>query len=178
MNIGIKFVPSPGLLAMLKTGDNLSPVLSGAAEKVVDYLRDYHSKMDWRESRWMPPSLGFAKKVVEGWQPLATHTFGTERVHRITIVNTFGLLAWKVSGGDISPVNAEFLTIPLISEAKGKSVAEFRAGASEPFFRLAWRCAGRSGASCRRSTRSVQRGIRKHRPKTRCPPTRRWPACS
>jgi hypothetical protein len=51
--------------------------------------------------------------VVNGWQaPVVSG-------NSATVENTFGLLAWKVSGGTISPKNAQALTIPLVSEAKG-----------------------------------------------------------
>jgi hypothetical protein len=129
MNVTIKITPSPGLVALLQRGQDLSPVLEGAGQAAVDYLRRYHSQMDWKGDRWLSPSLGFADKVVQGWQD------PTVSGNRVTITNTFGLLAWKVTGGEITPKSAEFLTIPLISEAKGKSVAEYRSGASEPLFR-------------------------------------------
>jgi hypothetical protein len=77
----------------------------------------------------MSPSLGFADRVVKGWQPPVVSG------NRVTVTNTFGLLKHKVTGGTITPIRAQYLTIPLISEAKGKSVAEFRAGSSEPLFR-------------------------------------------
>lgn len=129
MAITIRIVPSQSLLAMLQRGQDLSSVLDGAGHAAADYLRAYHGKMDWRGPRYMSPSLGFAQKVVAGWQdPVVSG-------NRVTITNTFGLLSWKLTGGTITPVNAQWLTIPLVSEAKGKSVAEFRAGSSTPLFR-------------------------------------------
>jgi hypothetical protein len=106
-------------------------VMQRAGQAVTDYLRRYHANFatGWQGGHWMSPSLGFADKVVKGWQN------PTVSGSRVTITNTFGLLGFKVSGGTITPKTAQFLTIPLISEAKGKSVAEFRAGASEPLFR-------------------------------------------
>jgi hypothetical protein len=129
MNIQIKITPSPQLTRLL-SGPPLASadILQRAGQAVTDYCRAYHAKMDWKGSGWMAPSLGFADKVVAGWQnPVVSG-------NRVTITNTFGLLSWKVKGGTITPVRAPYLTIPLISEAKGKTVAEYRAGASTPLF--------------------------------------------
>jgi hypothetical protein len=106
-------------------------VLQRAGQAVTDYLRRYHANFasGWKGSHWMSPSLGFAGQVVKGWQPPVVSG------NRVTVTNTFGLLKHKVTGGTITPIRAQFLTIPLISEAKGKSVAEFKAGSSEPLFR-------------------------------------------
>lgn len=80
-----------------------------------DFFRDYHSKMTWRGSRWIPGgnSGQFAVNVVNGWQAPAVAG------NTATVANTFELLAWKVSGGTIRPVRAQALAIPLVSEAKG-----------------------------------------------------------
>ncbi len=131
MDISIKITPSAGLTRLLRGSEVVASaaVLQRAGQAVTDYLRRYHAGMDWKGSGWIPPSLGFAKKVVAGWQPPAVSG------NRVTVTNTFGLLKWKVTGGSITPKTASFLTIPLISEAKGKSVAEFKAGSSEPLFR-------------------------------------------
>jgi hypothetical protein len=131
LNISVKVTPSAGLTRILRGSEIVAgyAVLQRAGQAVTDYLRRYHAGMTWQGPRYMSPSLGFAQKVVAGWQPPVVSG------SRVTITNTFGLLKWKITGGTITPVNANFLTIPLVSEAKGKSVAEFRAGSSEPLFR-------------------------------------------
>jgi hypothetical protein len=133
MNISVQITPSPGLQRLLRGSEMVASaaVLQRAGQAVTDYLRRYHANFasGWKGSHWMSPSLGFADKVVKGWQnPVVSG-------NRVTVTNTFGLLSWKLRGGTIVPVKAQFLTIPLISEAKGKSVAEFKAGSSEPLFR-------------------------------------------
>jgi hypothetical protein len=133
MNISVSIKPSAGLTTILRGSQIIAgaAVLQRAGQAVSDYLRRYHANFGnaWRGSHYMSPSLGFAQKVVAGWQaPVVSG-------NRVTITNTFGLLKHKVTGGTITPIRAQYLTIPLISEAKGKSVAEFKAGSSEPLFR-------------------------------------------
>ena len=92
------------------------------SQAAYQFLKDYHSKMDWRGPHWIPGgtrSGEFARKVVEGWQqPVIS---GLSAV----IDNNFGLLNWKVTGGTISPKNVKYLTIPLIPAAKGIGVRNF-----------------------------------------------------
>ena len=98
------------------------------AREVYRFLIDYHSQMDWRGSNWFPgPASGqFAANVVKGWQPpvIAGNT--------ATIENTFGLLSWKVTGGTITPKNAQALAIPLMGTAKGVSPLNY----FTPLFRV------------------------------------------
>jgi hypothetical protein len=133
MNISVQITPSPGLQRILRGSQMVSgqAVLQRAGQAVTDYLRRYHANFasGWKGNRWMSPSLGFAGQVVKGWQNPAVSG------SRVTITNTYGLLRFKVTGGTITPKTAQYLTIPLVSEAKGKSVAEFKAGSSEPLFR-------------------------------------------
>jgi hypothetical protein len=133
MNISVQIQPSAGLQRILRGSEVVagSAVLQRAGQAVSDYLRRYHANFasGWKGSHWMSPSLGFADKVVKGWQPPVVSG------NRVTVSNTFGLLKHKVTGGTITPIRAQYLTIPLISEAKGKSVAEFKAGSSAPLFR-------------------------------------------
>ena len=91
-----------------------SLALFAGGEAVYRFFRNYHSKMDWRGPRWIPgPNSGqFAQNVVYGWQPPEVGTDG------VIVRNTFGLLAWKISGGTITPKYAQALTIPLTTKAK------------------------------------------------------------
>jgi len=106
-------------------------ILDGGSQAIYDYLVEYHSRIDWREGNWFagPGSGEFQKSVVEGWQP------PVRSGNTITIKNTFGLLSWKTTGGIITPRRATHLTIPLISEARHRSVAEFRASTGDRLFR-------------------------------------------
>jgi hypothetical protein len=102
-------------------------VLELGSNAVWAYLIDYHSKMDWKGPRWMPgPNSGeFAKRVVTSWQrPVIT-------AHGAKVINTFGLLNWKVTGGVITAKRAKFLTIPLIPAAKAAGSA---ANFGQPLF--------------------------------------------
>jgi hypothetical protein len=141
VNISVKITPSAGLQRILRGSEIVASaaVLQRAGQAVTDYLRRYHANFasGWKGAHWMSPSLGFAGQVVKGWQPPVVSG------NRVTVTNTFGLLKHKVTGGTITPIRAQYLTIPLISEAKGKSVAEFKAGSSEPLFRA-------GNALCRR----------------------------
>jgi hypothetical protein len=103
-------------------------------DAVANYLRTYHTRFreKWRGTRYMagPRSNMSWQAVVAGWQdPEITGD-------RITIKNTFGLLAWKVSGGVILPQRATKLTIPLIPDAKGIRAADFVAEEGTPLFRV------------------------------------------
>lgn len=133
MNLSVKITPSAGLQRILRGSEIVAgrAVMQRAGQAVADYLRHYHTNFAsaWKGPRYMNPSAGFADQVVKGWQdPVVSGT-------RVTITNTFGLLGFKVRGGTITPKTAPYLTIPLISAAKGKTVAEFKAGNSEPLFR-------------------------------------------
>jgi hypothetical protein len=107
-----------------------SPVQSGALAGW-QFLRDYHSKMDWKGDRYLgagPNSGQFARDIVMGWQPPVM-----AGKNQATVVNTDPLLAWKITGGPIYAQNAQYLTIPVVPEAKGIPAREypdklFRAG--------------------------------------------------
>jgi hypothetical protein len=119
---------------MTELGALRKAALPKAADDTVDWLRRYHTRFrqDWHGPRYMagPRSNLFWQQVVAGWQdPVVSG-------NRVTITNTFGLLAWKVSGGTISPVRAQWLTIPLIPEAKGLTAAELKAEEGLPLFRV------------------------------------------
>lgn len=104
--------------------------IEAGAQYVYAFLVEYHGKMDWRGPRWIagPNSGEFARKVVEGWQP-PEMTSDSQAVVR----NTFGLLAWKITGGTITPKTGRMLAIPLVGRAKGiwprnSPIKLFRAG--------------------------------------------------
>jgi hypothetical protein len=107
-------------------------ILDSGSRALYDFLVEYHSRIDWKESHWFPGmrSGDFARQVVEGWQP------PTRSGNVIEIRNTFGLLNWKIKGGVITPRRASHLTIPLISEARGFPVAVFSAGTGQRLFRV------------------------------------------
>jgi hypothetical protein len=99
-------------------------VMQAGATSLYNYLKEYHTKMDWKGPHWMPgPDSGqFARDVVQGWQK--------PQISGLTVVirNTFGLLGWKMSGGTITPKTANFLTIPLVPGAKVVPARDFPGG--------------------------------------------------
>jgi hypothetical protein len=106
-----------------------NPVQAGALAGW-QFLRDYHSKMDWKGDRYLaagPNSGQFARDIVKGWQ-LPT----IQGKNQATVVNTDPLLAWKITGGPIYAQQAQYLTIPVDYTAKGIPAREyhglFRAG--------------------------------------------------
>jgi hypothetical protein len=102
--------------------DSLSDsYIEDAAQGAYDFLRDYHKDMQWRGSNWIPRSSSgqFAQSVADSWQqPMVAGDSATIR-------NTFGLLAWKVTGGEITPKRAKALTIPLTTTARSRAARDF-----------------------------------------------------
>ena len=118
-----------------------SIVLNQAGRDTADWLRRYHVRVrqKWQGPRYMagPRSNLFWQQVVAGWQdPVVSGK-------KVTITNTFGLLKWKTTGGTITPKRARMLTIPLVPDAKGLTVAEYEAEEGTPLFRA-------GNALCRR----------------------------
>src|ERR1700746_3730255 len=146
MQILIKVNVSPELQQKLqRLGGLPQEALPVGAEAVYEYLKDYHSQMDWKGPRWMagPESGQFAQNVVAGWQNPTIS--GSSAVIR----NTFGLLDWKIKGGTIGLRRAEWLTIPVIPAHKGLSAAEYSAATNEVLFK-----AGR--ALCHRIGKKIE----------------------
>src|SRR5215469_12360219 len=132
MEINVNVTLSPEFTAKLKRlGTIPAELLPIGAEAVYDYLRDYHSKMDWKGPSWFPgPYSGqFAQKVVDGWQKPAVTG------ETVTITNTFGLLDWKIRGGTITPRTAKALAIPLIPAARGLYASEYSVARGQQLFR-------------------------------------------
>jgi hypothetical protein len=132
--VTVTYSVNPALRKQLEAMQRLD-LLTEAGQAVYDYLVAYHSKFadKWKGQRYLgagPNSGQFAKSVVAGWQKPQVSP------NRVTIRNSFGLLAWKVSGGTINATRAEFLTIPLIPAAKGLSAHDFRQGSGLSLFRV------------------------------------------
>lgn len=111
-------------------GDLPRSALEVGGEALYEFLKEYHSRVDWKEGNWFPGvySGQFARKVVEGWQrPVVSG-------NTVMVSNTFGLLKWKDTGGTIVPRRAPYLTIPLISSARGIPAGQWGSG-SQPLFK-------------------------------------------
>jgi hypothetical protein len=115
MDVEVKVDIKP-LLDLFGRLQRFDPLMVGA-QAGYEFLKDYHSKMDWKGDRYLgagPNSGQFARDIVEGWQAPVRSGQNTA-----TVVNTDGLLAWKVTGGTISAQNVQYLTIPVVADAKG-----------------------------------------------------------
>lgn len=121
MEVEVKVNMNP-VLGLFRRLMSFEPVQSGA-QAGYEFLRDYHSKMDWKGDRYLGPgpnSGQFARDIVEGWQPPVM-----QGKNQATVVNTDRLLAWKITGGPIYAQNAQYLTIPLVPEAKGVPARQY-----------------------------------------------------
>jgi hypothetical protein len=98
-----------------------------AGRAVKDFLVQYHEAFadQWRGDHYMsgPHSGEWQQTVPAGWQDPVVINSGEET--SVSVVNDAPYLAHKVLGGTIAPTNAQFLTIPLVPEAKGVRAAEF-----------------------------------------------------
>ena len=132
MQISVNVTLSPEFGVKLTRLANIAAeLLPVGGRAVFDFLRDYHSKMDWKGPNWFPgPYSGeFAQNVVKGWQePVVSGD-------SVTIRNTFGLLGWKITGGTITPKTAGALAIPLIPAARGLYASEYHAARGQELFR-------------------------------------------
>ena len=125
--VEVKVTVSSDLVSTLSRLER-AQVLQLGGQNVVAFLREYHSKMDWRGANYLGGGAtagSFAKAVVNGWQEPQIGSSG------VSIVNNFGLLSWKVTGGTITPRTARALTIPLVATAKGVAARQY----PEPLFR-------------------------------------------
>jgi len=116
---------------LLRLGALPQEALPVGGEAVYDFVRDYHSKMDWKGANWFPgPYSGqFAQNVVQGWQkPVVSGS-------TVLVRNTFGLLDWKIKGGTITPKAANALAIPLIPAARGVYASEYPAARGQQLYR-------------------------------------------
>lgn len=91
-----------------------------AGEAARNYAVEYHIGFDerggWRGKRYMGPgerSGAFGARVAQGW------ILGNVLQNGATLVNNAEHLAFKVSGGTITPKRARSLTIPKVPEARG-----------------------------------------------------------
>ena len=103
-----------------------------ARDAAVKYHRGFDAAKRWRGTRYLGPGPGgssFGSEVAEGWH-LASHTAGGA-----VIENGARYYRHKVDGGTIKPKHGKFLTIPLVQEAKGRTVASYRRDTGKKLFR-------------------------------------------
>lgn len=86
-----------------------------AATAAAGFSRDFDARGGWRTSKRFPstgPSR-FGADVAQGWAFLVADATGA------LIYNDADHYAFRVRGGTITPKRVQYLTIPLIPEAKG-----------------------------------------------------------
>jgi hypothetical protein len=95
-----------------------------AVEHAVDYHRTYNIAMGWINPA-LPThgpgreSTGFGDRVANSWHFQDASSTGA------TISNDAPHLGHKVRGGKITPKRVNFLTIPVVPEAHGRTAADY-----------------------------------------------------
>lgn len=86
-----------------------------AATAAAGFSRDFDARGGWRTSKRFPSSGAsrFGADVAQGWAFLVADATGA------LIYNDADHYAFRVRGGMITPKRVQYLTIPLIPEAKG-----------------------------------------------------------
>lgn len=102
------------------TGPQSLTINQAAGEAVREDAMEYHREFDaqggWRGKRYMagsPRAGDFGARVAQGW------FLDEVRQDGITIINNAEHFAFKVRGGTITPKRWDFLTIPMVPEARG-----------------------------------------------------------
>ena len=104
-----------------------------ARNAAMKYHREFDQSGGWRGKRYLGkgPNEGkdFGADVARGWA-LESFTSGGA-----VIANDATYYRHKVTGGTITPKRAQFLTIPLIQEAKGMKAFVYQATTGKRLFR-------------------------------------------
>ena len=111
----------------------ISEVAGAAArDSAIKYHRGFEAANRWRGTKYLGPGPGgssFGSEVADGWF-LSSHTAGGA-----VIENGARYYHHKVHGGTIKPKRGKFLTIPLVQEAKGRTVATYQRDTGHKLFR-------------------------------------------
>ena len=127
MGVRIQVQTGAGLTAQLDRvaalGRDPSGVLRVGARGALNFLKRYHSDFipKWRGDRYLSGApTRWGEGVARAWQdPVVNGPLAT-------VTNLHPHLAHKVVGGTISAKRGPYLTIPLIKEARGRMVSDFR----------------------------------------------------
>lgn len=107
--------------------------LLAAGYEVKTFVQTYHEEFGerWRGGNYMagPVSGRWENEVAADWLPPVP-----VGANEVSIVNNNPTLAHKITGGTITAKNVQFLTIPLIPEAKGIRAAEYEAFTGNKLF--------------------------------------------
>ena len=94
-----------------------------AQQAAAKYHREFDQAGGWRGKRYLGQSNAegshFGSDVARGWKFEASDANGA------TISNDASYYAFKVKGGTITPKRWDYLTIPLVPEAKGLRAATY-----------------------------------------------------
>jgi hypothetical protein len=129
INVSVEDSASQALRNLINslTGEQAAEINEVAGRAAVNAATKYHREYDkagsWRGTRYLGSGRSsgsdFGSKVAAGWNLQSHDKTGA------VIANNAEHYAFKVRGGTITPKRGKFLTIPLIRDAKGKTVAEY-----------------------------------------------------
>lgn len=139
INVNISDGASPALQKIIAalTGPQAADLSEqggiAARNAAMKYHREFDQSGGWRGKRYLGkgPNEGtdFGSAVASGWN-LESFTSGGA-----VIANGATYYRHKVTGGTITPKRAQFLTIPLIQEAKGMKAFVYQATTGKRLFR-------------------------------------------
>ncbi|WP_193215159.1 hypothetical protein [Luteolibacter marinus] len=123
-----------GLISAL-TGEQMSAFNEvggrAASNAAVAYHRDFDAAGGWRrKGSARSGRSSFGADVAKGW------SFRTADREGAVIGNDADHYGFKVRGGTITPKRVEFLTIPMVDEARGRRVADYEIFTGRRLFRV------------------------------------------
>lgn len=136
VNVNLADDASPMLKRVLSslTGKGLAAVNSVGGRSAVNAARKYHREYNqgggWRGARsFGSGASNFGAIIASGW------TFAAADADGATISNAAPHFRHKVKGGLIRPKRGNWLTIPLVPEARDRRARDFEVWARQKLFR-------------------------------------------
>ena len=106
-----------------------------ANNAAIEYHEAFERADGWRGKNYLDgpgrESGSFGQNITLGW------SFESSDEDGATISNNADFYAFKVTGGTIVPKRVSHLTIPMVSEAAGRRVADYTAATGNILFRVA-----------------------------------------
>lgn len=103
-----------------------------ASNAAAKYHREFDQSGGWRGKRYLgagqSDGSSFGADVARGWK------FDTSDANGATISNDASYYAFKVSGGTITPKRWDYLTIPIVPEARGLRAATYARTTGQKLF--------------------------------------------
>ena len=102
-----------------------------AVNAAKEYHREYDARGGWRgKGNSRTGRSNYGENVAQGWH------FRTADVDGAVIENNADHFKFKVTGGRIIPKRVEFLTIPMVDEARGRRVKDYEIFSGRKLFRV------------------------------------------